>query len=217
MDEREVEASLKNMIEVQLKRRGITDGRVLNCMRKVKRHWFVPRQMRPFAYEDRPLPIGEGQTISQPYMVGLMTQTLNPKENERILEIGTGSGWQTSILACLCKEVYTVERIFGLYERAYQVINKLGITNVFFKVGDGSLGWDEHSPYDGIMVTCACPQIPWSFKKQVSVGGRIILPLGGRFSQDLILARKISEDKFEEEYICGCVFVPLIGECGFQS
>ncbi len=203
------------MIETQLIPRGIKDEKVLNAMRKIPRHLFVPSDRIDEAYEDRPLPIGYGQTISQPYMVAVMTELLKPNKNKKILEIGTGCGYQTAILAEICKEVYTIERIPELTEMAKRNIEKLGYKNVFFKTGDGSLGWEENAPYDGIIVTAGAPKVPESLKKQLSKdGGVLVIPVGSQFTQSLLrITRK--ENFFDTEELFFCAFVPLIGEEGW--
>ncbi len=203
------------MIETQLIPRGIKDEKVLNAMRKIPRHLFVPSDRIDEAYEDRPLPIGYGQTISQPYMVAVMTELLKPNKNKKILEIGTGCGYQTAILAEICKEVYTIERIPELTEIAKRNIEKLGYKNVFFKTGDGSLGWEENAPYDGIIVTAGAPKVPESLKKQLSKnGGVLVIPVGSQFTQSLLrITRK--ENFFDTEELFFCAFVPLIGEEGW--
>ena len=168
------------MIEGQLVPRGIADKRVLGAFNAVKRHEFISERLIEAAYEDHPLPIGEGQTISQPYMVALMTELLELKGGERVLEIGTGSGYQTAILANLAKEVFSVERISSLAKNAESTLRRLGIKNVEIKISDGTMGWEEHSPYDGIIVTAAAPKIPHSYIAQLATGGRLVIPVGGR-------------------------------------
>ena len=204
------------MVEDQLRRRGISDARVLEAMGKVSRHLFVPGDYQVSAYDDRPLPIGEGQTISQPYMVAVMTQSLELKGRERVLEIGTGSGYQAAVLAELCREVYTVERIPALTQKAQKVLREQGYTNIFFRTGDGSKGWPEEAPFDGIIVTAGAPEIPQTFKSQLAEGGRLVIPTGPRYTQTLFkLTRR--GDHFKEEDITGCVFVPLVGDYGWED
>jgi protein-L-isoaspartate(D-aspartate) O-methyltransferase len=198
------------MVEEQLISRGVEDGRVTEAMRRIPRHLFVEEALWERAYEDHPLPIGEGQTISQPFMVGTMTQALALKGNERILEIGTGSGYQTAILAELSDQVFTIERFENLSKGAQENLRQLGYNNIVFRVGDGCLGWREFSPYDGILVTAGAPDVPKSLFDQMKDGGRMIVPIGGSKSQDLVLVRKIG-NSMKHETICGCVFVPLIG------
>ncbi|UCH12955.1 MAG: protein-L-isoaspartate(D-aspartate) O-methyltransferase [Candidatus Omnitrophota bacterium] len=204
------------MVQKQLIPRGITDKRVLEAFTKVPRHKFVPGRCIEEAYGDYPVSIGEGQTISQPYMVALMTQCLEVKENDKVLEIGTGSGYQAAILAELADKVYTTERISGLSKNAQGVLQELGYTNIKLKVRDGSLGWEEFAPYDGIIVTCAAPSAPEPLKKQLKENGRLVIPIGGSFSQTLSVVKK-RKGGFSEEDICGCVFVPLIGKYGCKQ
>jgi protein-L-isoaspartate(D-aspartate) O-methyltransferase len=204
------------MVEEQLKRRGIRDGRVLEAMSKVPRHTFVPEAHRGAAYEDRPLPIGEGQTISQPYMVAVMTQSLDLKGEERVLEIGTGSGYQTAILAELAKEVCTMERIPALLERARSILQSLGYENILFKIGDGTKGWPEKAPFEGIIVTAGAPEIPQTLLAQLADGGRLVIPVGPRYTQTLYKVTRRGKN-YTEEDITGCVFVPLLGEYGWKE
>ncbi len=179
-----------HMVEDQLKARGIKDPRVIRAMLKVKRHLFVPPHSRNQAYEDHPLPIGEGQTISQPYIVALMTELLALKGRERILEIGTGSGYQAAILAELAKKVYTIELLAPLARRAETLLHALDYKNITVKFGDGFLGWPEFAPFDGIIVTCAPEKIPEPLLAQLSENGRLVIPVGTRW-QELKLVRKI--------------------------
>ncbi len=209
--------SLRNrMVEEQLIPRGIYDERVLNVFRKVPRHEFVPRENLANAYGDYPLPVGEGQTISQPYMVALMTQCLELKGGGKVLEIGTGSGYQTAILAELAKEVYSVERISILAEKTKIMLDSLGYINIKIKVGDGTEGWDEFAPYEGIIVTAGAPFVPNPLLAQLAENGRMAIPIGDAFSQVLTLVKK-KEGKLTQEEICGCVFVPLIGKYGWKT
>jgi len=204
----------QEMLEDQIKLRGIREPRVLAAMSKVQRHLFVPTISKIYAYEDRPLSIGEGQTISQPYMVALMTECLGLKGGEKVLEIGTGSGYQTAILAEIAEMVYTIERYPKLLKRAKEALAKLGYKNYEAKVGDGSLGWKEKSPFDGIMVTAAAPEAPPNLIEQLAPGGRLVIPIGHYGFQTLI--KIIKEDKkLKRQSITGCTFVPLIGEQGW--
>lgn len=205
----------ESMVRTQIMARGILDSRVLEVMRRVPRDRFVPDSYLDSAYDDHPLPIGEGQTISQPYIVALMTQSLSLKGNERVLEVGTGSGYQAAILAELAKEVYTVERVEILATRAREVLEGLNYHNVEVIVGDGSKGLPEKAPFDGIMVTAAAPELPQVLVEQLSSRGKMVIPVGGTFSQGLILVEKVG-DKVTQTVVCGCVFVPLIGEHGWQ-
>jgi protein-L-isoaspartate(D-aspartate) O-methyltransferase len=204
------------MVEEQLVPRGISDRRTLDAFRKTERHEFVPAEFQNSAYQDHPLPIGENQTISQPYMVALMTECLELKGDEKILEIGTGSGYQAAILASLAKEVYSVERISSLAKRAESTLKRLGIANVKVKVDDGTLGWEEHAPYDGIIVTAAAPKIPEGYLTQLKAGGRLIIPIGSRFSQVLTRVERKEGGAVASE-VCGCVFVPLLGKEGWKE
>ena len=204
------------MVEVQLISRGIKDKRVLDAFRKVPRHEFVPKELIDSAYIDSPLPIGEGQTISQPYMVALMTECLCLKGEEKVLEIGTGSGYQAAILAELAKEVYSIERIEILTLRATEILESLGYKNIKVKTGDGTLGWLEFSPYEGIIVTAAAPKVPLPLIEQLKDGGFLVIPLNGRFSQILTVIEK-TKDKLRVSEVCGCVFVPMIGKYGWRE
>ncbi|MEE9499805.1 MAG: protein-L-isoaspartate(D-aspartate) O-methyltransferase [Candidatus Omnitrophota bacterium] len=209
--------ALRNrMVEQQLIPRGISNERVLEAFRTVERHVFIPAELQDSSYEDHPLPIGEGQTISQPYMVALMTQCLDLKGDEKILEIGTGSGYQAAILATIVKEVYSVERVELLAKRAESALKKLGYNNVKIKVGDGTLGWREYAPYDGIIVTAAAPKIPDTYTEQLNIEGKLVIPTGTRFSQILTVAEK-KTDGIRAREVCGCVFVPLLGKDGWQE
>ncbi len=198
----------RNMVETQLKGRGIHDARVLEVMGKVPRHLFVPEEMKPYAYDDEPLPIGEGQTISQPYIVAYMTEALELKGQESVLEVGTGSGYQTAILAELARQVLTIELIDRLSLRAQEILHKLGYTNIRFKIGDGTLGWQEFAPYDAIMVTAAPPSIPKKLQEQLKVSGRMVIPVGSGF-QDLVLVTREKEE-FKKKKLLPVRFVPLI-------
>jgi protein-L-isoaspartate(D-aspartate) O-methyltransferase len=196
------------MVDSQLLARGIGDERVLTAMRSVPRHRFVPEGMRRHAYDDEPLPIGQGQTISQPYIVAYMTDVLRTKPQYRILEVGTGSGYQTAVLAELVSEVCTIEILPALTTRAKAVLQDLGYTNIRFRSGDGAEGWEEYAPYDGIMVTAAPCTIPEALKQQLGIGARLVLPVGVAF-QDLILVTRGSK-KFSRDKLIPVRFVPLI-------
>jgi len=199
------------MIERDLMTRGIRDARVLEAMGSIERELFVPEKLRSLAYEDRPLSIGEGQTISQPYMVAFMTELLSLKGTERVLEIGTGSGYQTAVLGKLAAEVYSIEIIPKLSERAKILLVQLGFDNVHLKVGDGFFGWAEQGPFDAILVTAAAPKIPEPLWRQLREGGRLIMPLGAeRQAQTLVRVTK-SDGKQVVEELTGVVFVPLTG------
>jgi len=205
----------EKMVEQQLIPRGISDLSILKVLKKVERHKFVPEELLENSYGDYPLPIGEGQTISQPYIVALMTQSLRLKSDDKVLEIGTGSGYQTAILAELSANVYSVERISSLAERAARTLSELGYKNIEIKVGDGSLGWEEHAPYDAIIVTASCPGRPMTLLNQLADGGRLIAPIGDVFGQILTLFEKW-RNSITSHQICGCVFVPLIGKEGWD-
>lgn len=205
------------MVEEQLIVRGISDKKVLEVFRRLPRHEFVGKDFLQSAYNDYPLPIGEGQTISQPYMVALMTESLHLTGSERILEVGTGSGYQAAILAELVKEVYSVERFQSLANTAYSILERLGYKNVKIRAGDGTLGWEEFAPYDGIIVTAGAPGIPESLVRQLKDGGRLVIPIGSSgFGQILTLVEKIGNTIRTSE-ICGCMFVPLIGKEGWSK
>jgi len=206
----------ERMVETQIKARGIKDERVLKAMLKVPRHLFVDEALRDQAYGDFPLPIGEGQTISQPYIVALMTEALELKGNERVLEIGTGSGYQTAILAELVLWVYTIERFPTLLERAKKVLKELGYKNISFKLDDGTLGWKEASPFDAIIVTAASPDIPPPLVEQLTEGGRIVIPVGDEFSQTLIKGVKRG-GKLNTKALEPVRFVKLVGAYGFKE
>ncbi|MFC1674892.1 protein-L-isoaspartate(D-aspartate) O-methyltransferase [Candidatus Omnitrophota bacterium] len=201
----------KQMVDQQLVPRGIKDQRVLDAFSKVERHKFVPEELQESAYGDFPIPIGEGQTISQPFIVALMSECLGLSGKEKVLEIGTGSGYQAAILAELAGEVYTVERFAGLSNKAEAVFAGLGITNIKVKVDDGSLGWKDQAPFDRIMVTAASPRVPLPLTEQLKDGGKLVLPLGETFSQVLTVIEK-REGKIKSSKVCGCVFVPLVGK-----
>jgi len=204
------------MVRTQLVPRGITDQRVLDAIMKVPRHLFVEEALRGEAYNDHPLPIGHKQTISQPYIVALMTQALELKGDEHTLEIGTGSGYQTAILAQLCEKVYTVERIRPLLEQARKRLWELGYTNILFKAFDGTLGWEEYAPFDAIIVTAGAPRIPQPLIDQLADGGRLVIPVGGKFSQELIRVTKKNGDLIQKN-LGGCRFVDLIGVHGWKA
>ena len=206
----------KNMVDEQLVRRGIKDQRVLNAFLEVPRHNFVEEYLKYKAYDDYPLSIGYSQTISQPYMVALMTEAIDPQPAERILEIGTGSGYQAAILSRLCSAVYTIERISALASRARKALDDLGYFNVHIRLGDGTMGLPQDAPYDGIIVTAGAPHVPEALIGQLKEDGRLIIPVGDEGIQDL---RRIirTKDGVMEESLGGCRFVKLIGKNGWQS
>lgn len=205
------------MVETQITARGIKDRRVINAMLKVPRHLFLDEAFWPQAYEDHPLPIGEKQTISQPYIVALMTELLQLTGTEKVLEIGTGSGYQCAILAELAGQVYTVERIPAIAKRTRKIFDQLKYGNIIIHIGDGTLGWKQHSPYDGIIVTAASPYVPKPLLEQLGKGGRLVIPIGDEFTQDLVVYTRENGDDFIEESHGGCRFVKLIGEHGWRE
>ena len=204
------------MVERQLRARGIRDRRVLESFAAVQRHEFIPAHSRGQAYEDHPVPIDGGQTISQPYMVAVMSEVLGLRGGERVLEIGTGSGYQTAILARLSAEVFTLERLASLSEQAEALLARLGYGNIRFRVGDGTLGWPEQAPFDAVMVTAGGPRVPASLRAQLADGGRLVMPVGGRRGQDLVKVVR-DGDEFRQESHGGCMFVRLIGEEGWPE
>ena len=205
----------RKMVETQLIPRGIKDKKVIEAFLIVPREKFVSENLKEFAYDDTPLPIGEGQTISQPYMVALMTELLQLKGGEKVLEIGTGSGYQAAILSEIGCDVYSVERIPSLATRAGKILQQLGYI-VKIKIGDGTLGWEEYAPYDGIIVTAAGPRTPQSLLTQLKEGGRIVMPVGDMYLQELIRITKV-KGKFIKENFGGCQFVPLKGKEGWNE
>jgi protein-L-isoaspartate(D-aspartate) O-methyltransferase len=206
----------EEMVKDQIKRRGIYDPRLLEVFRKVPRHLFVHPSDLDQAYNDYPLQIGSGQTISQPYIVAYMTDLLDLKGTENILEVGTGSGYQAAILSYLAKTVHTIERLDELAQRAQKILDELNIKNVFIHTGDGSNGWTEAAPYDGILVTAAAPSAPQPLLDQLSERGRLIIPVGGHYNQDLQLWKKHGGDVYFEHRIA-VAFVPLRGEHGWKE
>ncbi len=210
----EYAAERQRMVDEQLATRDIRSQRVLDAMRAVPRHRFVPPDYVHMAYADGPLPIGEGQTISQPYIVALMTQLLQLEADDTVLEIGTGSGYQAAVLARLARQVYTIERHQPLADQASQALADLGIDNVQIQVGDGSPGWPENGPYNAIMVTAAAPEVPPPLKRQLADGGRLVIPVGGYNGQTLRLVRRRGA-RYEREYVVPVAFVPLRGEHGW--
>jgi protein-L-isoaspartate(D-aspartate) O-methyltransferase len=206
----------ETMVEYQIKARGVTDARVLAAMREIPRHLFVPEELAGEAYEDHPLPVGGGQTISQPYIVALMTSQLELNGNEKVLEIGTGSGYQAAILARLAKEVHSVELVPELAAKSRQTLKGLGIENVFVHSGDGSLGWKEAAPYDRIIVTAAAPSVPRELTDQLKIGGKLIIPVGERWNQVLEQWEKTGSG-LEKRDILSVVFVPLLGKKGWKE
>jgi protein-L-isoaspartate(D-aspartate) O-methyltransferase len=199
------------MVEQQMEARGISDPATLGAMRAVPRHEFLPLRLREEAYGDYPLPIGHGQTISQPYIVAFMTEAIRPQPGEKILEIGAGSGYQAAVLAQMGADVYTIEIVEPLAEMARQTLERLGYKNAHVKHGDGYRGWPEHAPFDAVIVTCAPDKIPPDLIAQLKDGGRMIIPVGGGMEQELILLRKQGE-RIEKQSVLPVRFVPMTGE-----
>lgn len=209
------EVARRRMVTEQLIAGGIKDARVLDAMAKVPRHAFVGQGMQNQAYEDRPLQIGQGQTISQPLMVAIMSEALELKGDEKVLEIGTGSGYQAAVLAELAKDVFTIERLDSLSIGARRALHKLLYKNIHFRIGDGTVGWPEEAPFDGIIVTAGSPDIQKAFLDQLKDGGRLVIPVGGKTAQELIVVTKAG-DGFRTRTVTGCRFVKLIGEYGWK-
>jgi protein-L-isoaspartate(D-aspartate) O-methyltransferase len=204
------------MVEQQLKSRGISDTNVLEAMRRVPRHLFVPEPQRPRAYDDMPLPVGQGQTISQPYMVAWMTELLGLKGDEVVLEIGTGTGYQSAVLGMLAKQVYTMERIPSLAEAARKRLSEFGFKNIEVVLGDGTEGLPGYAPYEGIMVTAGAPKVPQVLVEQLADGGRLVIPVGTTSMQMLTVVEKRGDEIVAREQ-GSCVFVPLVGKHGWKS
>lgn len=207
------------MVETQIQARGIVDSRVLQAMKTIPRHLFVDEALMDQAYQDSPLPIGQNQTISQPYIVALMTAAMQLKGKEKVLEIGTGSGYQTAILASLADQVFSIERLAVLANTARRRLDQLNIYNVAIRVGDGTYGWKEEAPFDAIIVTAGAPDIPKTYISQLSVGGRLVIPIGDRYYQTLFRLKRLSDDleDLERDDLGGCRFVDLIGEYGWKA
>lgn len=204
------------MVDEQLKSRGLADARLLAAFRKVPRHLFVPLEYQQDAYTDRPLPLGAGQTISQPYIVALMLSQLRLQGHERVLEIGSGSGYQTALLAELALEVFSIERLPELLSKIGDRLQALGYANVHLAPGNGSLGWPEHAPFDAIVVSAAAPDVPTPLVRQLAEGGRLVLPIGPPSGQMLVQVTK-QRGRIHRRDIAECVFVPLIGEYGWPA
>lgn len=207
------------MVASQIRSRGIRDERLLKAMELIPRHIFVDEGLADQAYNDNPLPIGEGQTISQPYMVALMTEALKLNGDEKVLEIGTGSGYQSAILSKLADRVFSIEKIASLAGRARSILDLLGCFNVLTRVGDGSYGWRGEAPFDGIIVTAGAPDIPRPILEQLTIGGSLVIPVGSLYSQTLLRLTRLSEDieDVKREDLGGCRFVSLVGEYGWGS
>ncbi len=205
------EGARRRMVEEQLRARDVHDRRVLAAMEQVPRHLFVPDDVRDRAYSDHPLPIGEGQTISQPYIVGLMTQLLGVKPGDKILEIGTGSGYQAAVLSRVASEVYTIEIVRPLGEQAEKTLARLGYSNIHTRIGDGYQGWREAAPFNGIIVTAAPPEVPQPLLDQLAVGGNLVVPVGDSW-QDLKVYTKQKDGSFHQRKVLPVRFVPMTGE-----
>jgi len=201
-------SAVNEMVNSQIVSRGVTDSRVIEVIKNIPRHLFVPKEIERFAYSDGPLPIGHGQTISQPYIVALMTELLQLKGKEKVLEIGTGSGYQAAIISKLAKECYTVEIVEALAKKAKETLAELGYRNIYVRADDGYKGWKEHAPFDAIIITAAPEEVPEELIKQLKVGGRMVLPVGTDY-QELVLIKKL-KDKIEKEVIIPVRFVPMI-------
>lgn len=204
------------MVEYQLKARGITDNRVLTAMETAPRHLFIDENLWDRAYDDCAIPIGEGQTISQPYMVAIMTELLELRGDEKVLEVGTGSGYQSAVLSMLSGEVFTVERIKSLALKSEEKFKTLGYTNIHVVISDGTLGLPDEAPFDGIIVTAAAPEIPETYVRQLKMGGRLVIPIGSRFSQILYQVKKTASG-ISTIVSTPCVFVPLVGKYGWDE
>jgi len=212
-----IDVSRKRMVETQIIARGVNDRRVIDAMLKIPRHLFVQEAMASQAYNDTSLPIGEKQTISQPYMVAIMSELLELTGTERVLEIGTGSGYQAALLSHLARRVYTIERIPSLASRARKLFDTLGLTNISMKIDDGSVGWASEAPFDAIIVTAGAPEIPQALVGQLSPEGRLLVPVGDQDSQLLTLVRKSSDGGFTVGKSTPCRFVKLIGSEGWSA
>lgn len=207
----------RNMVDRQLKARGIKDPRVLAAVGQIPRHLFVEDAFASQAYGDFPLPIGEKQTISQPYMVGLMSEALQLTGKEKVLEIGTGSGYQAAVLAKLAGRVFSVERIPALARRARRILDSIGCGSVNIKVTDGTLGWEEEAPFDAIVVTAGAPSVPDCYLRQLAIGGRLVIPVGDMGVQVLKRITRTGENSFFEDQLVDCRFVPLLGKLGWRE
>ena len=211
------DAKRKKMVETQLIPRSITDAATLESMSKVPRHLFVPEEIIDYAYEDGPLKIGHGQTISQPYIVALMTQAAQLTPSSKVLEIGTGSGYAAAVLSRIVQEVYTIERIPELAEQAREKLASIGYDNVKVKLANGTLGWPEMGPFDAIIVTAGGPEVPKSLLNQLETDGRLVIPVGSHFSQELVRVRNLGSGEYVQEFLGAVRFVPLIGEEGWEK
>lgn len=207
----------RRMVERQVIGRGISDKRVIDAMLTVPRHKFVEEALEGQAYQDVPLPIGEKQTISQPYMVAVMSEALVLEGTETVLEVGTGSGYQAAVLALIADRVFSLERIPALARRARKVLDGCGFSKVNIRVADGTLGWRDMSPFDAIVVTAGAPEVPQDYLSQLAIGGRLVIPVGNRDDQILMRITRTGKQEYKEEKMLGCRFVPLIGNHGWQG
>lgn len=207
----------RRMVEDQVVARGVRDPRVIDAMLQVPRHKFVEEALESQAYQDAPLPIGERQTISQPYMVAVMSEALALDGTEKVLEVGTGSGYQAAVLALLADRVFSLERIPALARRARKALDSCGYSKVNIRLADGTLGWQEMAPFDAIVVTAGAPDVPRDYLDQLAVGGRLVIPVGDRMSQVLMRITRTSAHEFKEEQLLGCRFVPLVGNHGWRD
>lgn len=215
-DDQDLSDLRRAMVRRQLVPRGISDGRVLEAMERVPREQFIPEHLRFEAYEDHPVPIGQGQTISQPYIVALMAEALCLQGRERVLDIGTGSGYAAAVLASIALEVFSIERIPELAAQARKNLDRTGFTQVHVKCGDGALDWPEAAPFDGICVAAGAPAVPATLKQQLAVGGRLVIPVGAESgSQELLCITRVSDSGYEHESYGDVRFVPLLGEEGW--
>jgi len=205
----------RRMVDRNIRARGVTDQRVIDAMLKVPRHKFVEEALASQAYSDYPLPIGERQTISQPYIVAAMSEALQLTGDEKVLEVGTGSGYQAAVLALLADRVFSLERIPSLARRARQVLDQNGYSKVNIRVTDGTYGWEEEAPFDAIVVTAGAPEIPQTYLDQLAVGGRLVIPVGDRNNQVLRRVTRASSGNFKTESLMDCRFVPLVGDKGW--
>lgn len=216
-DENDFNEMRHRMVNGQLSGRDIKDEKVLDVFRKVHRHAFIDPKFYKDAYSDFPLPIDNGQTISQPYIVALMVQLLDVETSDKVLEIGTGSGYETAILAELAEKVFSIERIDNLAEKARRILKEMGYENIMIKTGDGTMGWKDFAPFDKIIVTAASGKVPEPLIEQLKVYGRLVIPVGSRFTQELFLIEKDKSGNITQKDICGCTFVPLIGRYGRED
>jgi len=214
---RDFTVARRRMVEDQVMGRGIKDQRVIDAMLKVPRHKFVEEALEGKAYQDAPLPIGEKQTISQPYMVAVMSEALALDGSETVLEVGTGSGYQAAVLALLAERVFSLERIPSLARRARKALDDCGFSKVNIRVADGTYGWQDMAPFKAIVVTAGAPEVPQDYLDQLAVGGRLIIPVGDRDNQVLMRITRTTEQEYQEEQMLGCRFVPLIGNHGWKN